>query len=55
LLQLARAEPRLLPHLPAFLGITAASRINRRLQQLAGRDQVWLRDESSREERSDAP
>ena len=47
-LQLARREPALWPHLPAFLGITAAGRLNSRRRQRSGGATPWLRDESSR-------
>ncbi len=45
---LVLAEPTIVPHLPAFLAVTAAGRVGHRRRQRTGRPTEWLRDESSR-------
>lgn len=45
---IVRTQPRLALDLPAFLAITALSRLNQRRLRRSGREVGWLRDESSR-------
>lgn len=46
--QLARADPRLIPSIAVYAGVTALGKLRARWRVVAGRDERWDRDHASR-------